>query len=180
MHIGITGYAKAGKDEVADILIKIGFVKINMSDALHKYLMILNPYIPAPAYSRYSDLVDRVGYVKAKEIPEVRELLQRMGTEVGRRIDPDMWIKEVKKVAQDYPNVVTTGIRYPNEAMMVDILIAVHRPGVGPVNDHSSDNIDHIIQMAQYRIHNDGTLDDLNKRVLEVVEDIQSQLLHGL
>lgn len=44
MRIGLTGYAKSGKDEVADVLAtEYGFVKVNMSDAINNYLCILDP-----------------------------------------------------------------------------------------------------------------------------------------
>lgn len=114
MHVGICGYAESGKDEVANVLVQdIGFVSIGMSDALDKYLLILDPWIDMCGYfERYSDIRKRLTYVRAKEIPEVRRLLQRLGTEVGRAIDPDMWVKELRKSAKSAMKyVVTTGDR---------------------------------------------------------------------
>jgi len=117
VRVGITGYATAGKDVIADVLVaEYGFTKINMSTALNNYLCILNPTVASNPLVTYADAVRGLGYVQAKAVyPEVRRLLQVMGTEVGRVIDQDMWVKELEKLAVQHKRVVTTGIRYPNE-----------------------------------------------------------------
>jgi len=169
MKIGLTGYAETGKDAVADQLVEeFGFVKINMSDALDKYLRILNPYIAATIgfggailAVRYVDLVETVGYVEAKKHPEVRRLLQTLGTEVGRSIDPLVWVKELAKEAAKHDRVVTTGIRYRNEVTPSMTLIRVDRPGYGPLNDHSSEDLEGVFKLARNVIHNSSDLEGL-------------------
>jgi hypothetical protein len=176
VRVGITGYATAGKDEIADVLVEeYGFVKIGMSDALNNYLRILNPVVAAdaPSLLRYSDAIATHGYVEAKaRYPEVRRLLQVMGTEIGRAIDSDMWVKELNKLASNHQRVVTTGIRFPNEYTDLTCLIAVERPGVGPLNDHPSENIDDIIDQADYFFNNDGTVDLLRENVRSLAPSI--------
>lgn len=167
MRLGISGYATAGKDEVATVFEDHGFVRIGMSDALNNYLCILDPIIHPD--ERYSDYVEEHGYVRAKEHPEVRRLLQVFGTEVGRRIDNDMWVVEMLKLAAQYDNTVTTGIRFMNERSAMDKLIHVHRPGVGPLNDHASEDLSDLIDTADYTIVNDGTLADLRAKTLVVL-----------
>lgn len=166
MRVGICGYGGSGKDVVADVLVaEFGFVKVNMSDALDKYLRILNPLIPSPFtegnHVRYDRLRAHTDYVTAKKIPEVRELLQRLGTDVGRAIDPEMWVKQMELEASKHANVVTTGIRFTEECAPLDVLIHVDRDGYGPVNNHISDSLDDIFALAGMVIRNDGTLDDL-------------------
>lgn len=179
MRIGITGYARAGKDEVAKVLVnEYGFTKVNMSDALHEAMMALNPIVHGVAFEeygdqcqpdhlavrqfRYNDAIRSVGYDEAKDtFPEVRELLQRLGTEVGRALDPNIWVNALNKRCEGITRVVTTGIRFPNEVDPLDVLIGVFRPGVGPVNEHASDQIDDIMMLADYTINNNGTLDNL-------------------
>lgn len=173
MRVGICGYATSGKDVVADVLVdEFGFVKVNMSDALHRYMMILNPIISTDSVhgeARYADYCREFGYVDAKaRHPEVRRLLQVFGTEVGRSIDPNLWVKERDKVVGRYDNVVTTGIRFSNEAVGLTDLIHVDRPGVGPINDHPSDDLTEIIGLATLHIVNDGTVDDLRQRVIDL------------
>ena len=178
MHVGICGYATSGKDVVADILVEhFGFVKVNMSDALHKYLLILNPYVKMGAgFFEYSHVVNTLGYTKAKECINARELLQRLGTDVGRAIDPDMWVKELRKEVEKWTakgeNVVTTGIRYENEASGLDLLIHVNRPGVGPANNHTSEDLSDLFDYADCFINNTGTLENLRDVVLKVFKNI--------
>lgn len=172
MRLGITGYAGAGKDAVADLLVENhGFVKINMSDALHDAMLALDPIINIDG-TRYCELIYRWGYVEAKRDPEVRMLLQRLGTEVGRALDQNIWVKAVNRKAQGLDRVVTTGIRFPNEVEPLDVLVWVDRPGVGPINDHPSDDLSRITSRADYVLVNDGDLEYLE----EAVEDLANWL----
>lgn len=174
--LGLVGYGKAGKDEVADVLTDGGFVKIGMSDALHECLLILDPIIGLaprlaelsgqPQLIRYAEFCNSMGYTFAKGSPEVRELLQRMGTEVGRnRLFEDIWVNEMLKKAADHPKVVVTGIRYVNEASACTHLWHISRIGHNAVNDHSSEELAHAHNPMNlpynYRIYNDGTLAQL-------------------
>lgn len=136
--IALGGKLRAGKDAVGDYLESShGFVKMGMSDALNEALLALNPWIDIEVTTdhgdttvtlvsteRYQDLHDRVGYVEAKKNPEVRRLLQVLGTEVGRdMIDQDVWVKIAEKKILDLwsqgRDVVITAIRFPNELDMV-------------------------------------------------------------
>lgn len=175
MHLGICGYAGSGKDVVADILVNtFFFTKVNMSDALDEYLLALDPMInmdfdTGVQYIRYSTLRGTMNYVEAKKIPEVRRLLQKLGTEVGRSLDPDIWVKTAQKTIEAHKangatNFVTTGIRYVNEATMVDGLLAVYRTGVGPANKHSSEDLREIFVEANYALFNDGTLEQFQSK----------------
>ena len=167
MKIGITGYAKSGKDVLADILVEdFGFLKVNMSDPLDHYLQILNPIIVFDAYSnepkyyeRYADLRARISYVDAKKITEVRELLQRFGTDVGRDIDPDIWTKVRNRNMADLDKVVCTGVRYVNEAEGFDAIWKVSRAGYGPLNDHPSEQLEPVFALATAEFHNNSTLE---------------------
>lgn len=57
-----------------------------------------------------------------------RRLMQYIGTEIGRELDPDIWVKAVKKEAK---NQLTTSfyfmddLRFPNEQDFVDVSIAI-------------------------------------------------------
>lgn len=130
--IGLGGELRAGKDEAADRLVeKHGYVKMGMSDVLNEALLKLNPWIEVPGgreefsiLKRYSEFHDAVGYVEAKKNPEVRRLLQVLGTEVGRdMIDPDVWVNMAEARIRNYwargKDVVITAMRFPNELEML-------------------------------------------------------------
>lgn len=174
--IGLGGLLRSGKDAVADHLTAAhGFVKIGMSDALHIALLTLDPMIDTTG-KRYSTLIAEVGYVEAKTLPEVRSLLQRLGTEVGREmIGQNVWsditAARVDKLLAAGQPVVVTGIRYPNELQMIRALggrtMWVARPGVeapAGMAGHTSENS---VAATDFEgvIDNSGTLDDLYRTV---------------
>lgn len=129
--IGLGGALRAGKDAVGDHLVdKHGFQKLGMSDALNEALLVLNPWIISPHYARplrYQELHNLVGYVEAKKNPEVRRLLQVLGTEVGREmISEDVWAdiaeRKISRLLGSGQSVVITAMRFPNEIEMLDRL----------------------------------------------------------
>ena len=166
MLIGLTGYAGSGKDEVAKSLrLRAGAFNMGMSDALHEMAMVLNPILVCDDghLREYQELIFAVGYTEAKKEPAVREYLQKLGTEAVREIiDPNAWVwaaerKFVPMLAEG-KHVAITGIRFPQEVNMIKrhagVMVRVERPGYGPVNAHSSDQIadipvDHVIYNSQ-------------------------------
>ena len=161
---------------MADVFEAEGWVRDYMSRPLHEAMLVLDPLIMQHGdyLVSYSELIRQLGYTQAKEIPEVRRLLQRLGTEVGRNMfDQGVWVNWMEdRIAQTRDNIVITGIRYPNEARMIRCLNGqiwwVMRPGYGPVNSHSSDNsLDYTA--CDRVIMNDGTLEDLANQVLDQV-----------
>ena len=179
--IGIGGYAGTGKDAVATILEDShGFYGTFMSQPLNAALCRLNPQVEVRRGEvfRYVDLINQLGYTKAKELPEVRRLLQAMGTEVGRDMfGQTIWVDLMEQtLAAHKPDddVVVTGIRFPNEASMIRELGGelwwVYRPGYGPVNSHSSDNSISLRHFDRVVV-NDGTLEDLEQLVTKMLQN---------
>lgn len=179
--IGLGGRLRSGKDAVADHLVaKHGFVKLGMSDALHEAMLAIDPIVDPGDSARggmpetYSELVERVGYVEAKTDPEVRRLLQKLGTEVGRNmIGENVWVSIMARKIDDHRSaghpVVVTGLRFPNETQMIRELggrtVWIDRPSLaaGAAAAHVSENS---VSEADFgeRIINDGTLEDLYER----------------
>ena len=175
--LGLGGFARSGKDAVADVLESMGWKRTYFSKSLNEAMKLINPLIDVTGL-RYADLVNTVGYEDAKKTPEVRRLLQVLGTEVGRNLfGQNVWsdlIKdEVTKVMNSGDSIVVTGVRYPNELDMIRSLGGktwwVHRPGYGPVNSHSSDNA-LSYEDFDYVIMNDGRLEDLPGIVEKVLK----------
>lgn len=182
--IGLGGYAYSGKDAFADVLEKdLGWYKTYMSKALRECLEVLNPIIEHDFWNdklvRFGDLIKDVGYEKAKEHKEVRALLQRMGTEVGRKLwHENFWVDlcfsdVANQLMMKNRNVTVTGIRYPNELNRVHnlsgVTIWVERPGYVAVNEHSSDNSLTKLDF-DYVFTNGGTLEDLSKTIPEFLK----------
>jgi hypothetical protein len=188
--IALSGYATSGKDSVADILVEdYGFVKYAWADSLRAAAAALNPIVDYGTngeFIRYNDVVAQYGYNEAKAMfPEVRNVLQRIGTEVGRNIIGDnVWVDATfKQIADERSltdNIVISDTRFPNEAYAVqarseskNYVGRVNRPGVGPVTDHPSetslDDFD-----FDFVIDNDGTLDDLRDQVGELYKSLEN------
>ncbi|UDL15974.1 deoxynucleotide monophosphate kinase [Microbacterium phage Pumpernickel] len=207
--VGIGGKLASGKDAIADHLVeKHGWVKFGMSDALAEALYVLNPSVPAHGWTQhlgwfrnwlfntffgksqigagfwvpYQYLVDEFGYVEAKRNPEVRRLLQVLGTEVGRKmIDEDVWTniaaRKVREARQaGAPGVILTGIRYPNELDMIYHELSgetwwVNRPdlkGSAKSAEHSSENSVSSVDFERV-IQNTGTLEELYQKVDKLI-----------
>jgi hypothetical protein len=162
--IGITGYAQNGKDSLGHMFEEIGFTKLAFADALRECVRVLNPSIPVGNRGEvwtYQDLLKAVGYEEAKKQPEVRRLLQVMGTEVARDIlGENTWVEALHKKWHEleFPDLVVTDVRFPNEAAWIHrnagFMVRVIRPlfvAEGIDHTHPSERfvptlpVDHIV-----------------------------------
>lgn len=193
--LGLGGLKESGKDTVADMLVaNHGFVKIGMSDPLHEAMLRLNPIVleavgPDEDPTRYEDIVAERGYTAAKEVPEVRRLLQVFGTEIVRdMIGKDFWVdmmarrvSELIESGQD--RIAVTGIRFPNEleyfkaegntGVLSELWIS--RAAVAQLGDtHESENS---ITAADFGLWlwNNGSLDELSVEVDTLVAYLESK-----
>jgi dephospho-CoA kinase len=176
-YIGLHGFAGAGKDTVAEILSQYGYTRVAFADVLREALYVLNPIIIDPPDApelRVQDLVDRHGWDEAKrKYEEIRRMLQVLGTEVGREmIDQNVWVDSVFKKLEEGKKYVFADVRFVNEHHAIDsrlgTLIRIDRPGYGPVNDHKSDK-GLPPEWFDAAIVNDGTIEDLNTKVREIL-----------
>jgi hypothetical protein len=174
MIIGLSGYARSGKDTVANILVeKHGFTKLAFADPMREALYRLDPRIEIADMQGVSlaQAVDGLGWENLKvDSPDVRGLLQRMGTEVGRGMfGENIWVDLALKEAAKYENVVFSDVRFKNEAEAVRAaggsLWRIERPGTEAANAHISE---HDLDDYQFNatLNNDRTAEDL----YEVIE----------
>lgn len=145
--IGLTGLARAGKDTVAGHLIQHAhFQRVAFADALRGAALALDPWVivadPAqvgldaindePVRTqrftpmRLSTVVHTMGWERAKdEVPEVRRILQRLGTEAGWKIHGEMlWVTPVLNTIAANPetNFAITDVRFPTEIAAIQAL----------------------------------------------------------
>jgi hypothetical protein len=148
MIIGLSGYAQVGKDTVANHLVKnYGFVKVSFADPIREALYKLDPKIRVDELSNASlaNAVDHMGWEEVKRLSsDARELLQRLGTEVGREMfGDDFWVNQGLLRAKEHKNVVFADTRYMNEANAIvkagGQIWRISKPGNKPVNNHPSE-----------------------------------------
>ena len=192
--IGLNGVARAGKDTVAGVLRDLyGYRVLSFSDALNEALIALNPIVEipwetdvpglivaghrpgTPLFLRYDTLVKEVGYEAAKEVPEVRRLLQAMGTEVGRNmLGEDIWVQALFNQVDKRP-VVITNVRFPNEYMETrrhgGVVWRVTRPGYTAALGHVSDTALDKFTFDRY-VENDGTVRELADKVMHILDEV--------
>jgi hypothetical protein len=124
--LGLTGRAGSGKDTVADYLAKRYDVTRLSFAAPLKML--------ACKWFGFSD--EQVNTLEGKETPDPRwcgpdgkprtprEVLQLIGTEGFRAVDPDFWLKIARRSVEECAacsdeGVAFTDLRFPNEAAMI-------------------------------------------------------------
>lgn len=193
--VALGGKAGSGKNALADELVqKYGFTEIAFADAIRDAAIALNPLVPIDmghngelikSTMRLATLVDSVGWDTAKrEVTEVRDILQRLGTEVGRQlIDPSVWITIALNRANDIDgHVVFTDCRFPNEVEAVrsrgGLFVRIFRNGVDPVNDHISESaVDDI--PADLTVLNVGAKSDLADHARTIFLTLSLKELHS-
>lgn len=187
MLLGLCGYAGCGKDTAAQVLIdEFHFQRVAFADPIKQALLALDPYVPGEdgSFVRLSDFSEGQEWSAVKEDPEVRRLMQIIGTEVGRNLfDPDIWVKLAEaKLASTLSvgHTVVTDVRFPNEARLIrkqgGQLVRITRPDFGPVNEHVSDRASEN-WTYDHQIENDGDIDQLYQKFRELVANLQAE--HG-
>lgn len=177
LYIGLAGWARSGKDTIANYLVENhGFTRVSFADPMREALLALDPNIAFGISSiKLSTLVRLGGWDRVKEdSPEVRELLQRMGTEVGRNLfGEDFWVNQAMKEASKYDKVVFSDCRYKNEALAIEknkgLIWRVSRPGVSAVNNHDSEKDLNDYEFDSHFI-NDSTVAKLHKKIEDRLE----------
>lgn len=148
MIIGLSGYAQSGKDTIANYLVSnYGFTKISFADPIRKALYVLNPKIDIADMRGVpiASAVDGLGWdgVKVDSL-DARELLQRMGTEVGRQMfGKDFWVNQAMLKALEHDRVVFADVRFENEVEAIlghsGAVWRVVKSDVEAVNRHISE-----------------------------------------
>jgi deoxynucleotide monophosphate kinase-like protein len=192
MLIGLLGYAQSGKDSAAQTLVEEGFTRFAFADVMRDMLYALNPIVipvdpdwGSDSSRRVRDLVEERGWDNAKtDVAEIRQLMQRLGTEAGRNIlGENIWVDTTMAKARGYENVVITDVRFPNEANAITTaggeLWRIVRPGIGPVNNHPSETaLDGYA--TRIDLENDGDLLQLHGRVLRWLESAKARERIGI
>ena len=169
MIIGISGKKRSGKDTV-----------FSMIDAItaHEVRTTRTAFGDQIKQEIADSMNITVADIDADK-ERFRPLLQFWGAEFRRGYcGDDYWIKKMRLAAATWYArdwLIITDVRFPNEAELVreldGVLIRVERDtGLDDTHDSETalDDYDHF----DFRLKNDGSLDDLETAVVEIVSDI--------
>lgn len=170
--VGFCGAKGHGKDTAAEVLTNFyGFVRVSFADGLRKTvctaLRVNESYFTDPA--RKEEIDHRTGKPR-------RFWLQSIGTEGFRALWDDVWTtwwsKEITE--KGYGRVVTTDVRFPNEvnalrSFQKSILIRVTNPAKPVGDDLHASEAHYMTFDVDYDIVNDGTIEDLQGHVRDIV-----------
>jgi len=170
--IGICGNARCGKDTMAELIkeiladIKIKSKKINFADSLKDELR---------------DLVDQTLGIdvytdNSEEKTIIRPLLVTWGTDIRRKLDPDVWIKKAFEKMTDECVYIVPDIRFINELEWVrqhnSYCIFIDRVDDGtivpPANDDERTNNPILKANSDFQL-TWQTVDDENKKMLKQI-----------
>ncbi len=168
--IGISGYARSGKDTASEALTDRGFKRMAFADALKADLkeMIgkalssigLDPKL-------YDDMV-----ANNKEL--ARPLMVEYGR-IMRALYAPYWIDRVQyeMISSGLKEFTITDVRYENEAKMIresgGIVIGINRLFVDPANEEERMSFEKF--SPDYVIENNDGIDDLHQKVLKIVSE---------
>lgn len=156
--IGISGYARSGKDSLAKALVdRHGYERIAFADVLKDLAVAIDPVLATRVAS--------VGWEVAKRRAWVRSRLQVIGVAARDVLGEDVWVDAAWRRLVSDGLYVVSDCRFPNEARRVTAsggpVVRVRRPGYGAANDHISE-----VALDDWPfdvvVDNDGSLEDLN------------------
>lgn len=175
MIIGLTGYARSGKDTVANALVtKHGYTRAAFADKIRNMLLHVNPIM----YNgkTLNEWVSEFGWEVTKAQAETRRYMQDLGVSARKHIHPDVWVGALFEELDPHKNYVISDVRFQNEADAIKDLGGeiwrIRRQGVGPINDHISE-IEMDTYEADYEVLNYGPIEHLNT----IVSDRIAKLL---
>lgn len=82
-----------------------------------------------------------------------RQILQRIGTEVGRNLSDRIWINNLLNRAQEYDVVIVDDVRFLNEADVCDALAWVQDADAEPVQDSHASEADQDALWERANVH---------------------------
>lgn len=130
--VGITGFARAGKDTLAKALVEMGYTRLAFADALKQATAFIADEDP----QLYFDDVSKEELSPTLGIPR-RKALQGLGNAVRESLGDMTWVGRVLRAWErdGRQNTAISDVRYPNEAVKIlragGIVVRVVRDGAG-------------------------------------------------
>lgn len=179
MIIGIHGKIHAGKTTAMEVFQKYGGRELRFADKLKAMVASL---LSVPV-----ELMENPDF-KSRPIPWLlphtpRTLLQTLGTEWGRGLDENIWVKATMASASElggmgYELIVITDVRFPNEMKYIQQIggkvIKIVRPAIdrsGPEHQHPSETALDDIPDFEFDsvIWNEGTAKQFRSKIEDFI-----------
>lgn len=181
MIIGFGFNYQVGKDTATMALCRdLGFRRIGFADKLKELALELDPLVTSATQSvnvdagrgRLKWTVQGLGWDDAKRHhPEVRAILQRLGVGARKVFGENFWVEQALGGVTPSAKVAISDVRFLNEAQAVKnlggLMIKVSRPGF--TGDGHASEVDLADYEFDYEIVNDGSLVELERKVVELV-----------
>lgn len=178
MIIGLCGAAGAGKNTVADILVRDhGYTVVSFAEPLYAAVSAITG-LPVEYLQDRKNKERPIGWLGSSP----RELLQTLGTDWGRKmIHENIWVivamNKVAEITEAGGKAVITDVRFDNEAIAVKLaggsVWRVDRPCDNSCGHkercHASEN-GVSPELVDVVVTNDSTLDDLSSMVQREME----------
>lgn len=169
--IGISGFARSGKDTAAAALVRNGWTRKAFADALKRDAgLALRGSLIAGGYNPPQDEV-----APWFADPALKESFRPFLVEYGRamrRLFPDYWIARLDLELRPDTCYVITDVRYANEAAWIrgrgGRVVEIVRPGVGPANDEEKNSM--AAFLPDRHIYNGNTVESLQRELLAYAE----------
>ena len=177
MLIGLTGFARSGKDTAADFYCaNFDFVKYSFAQPIKEAVKVM--------FSLNEDHVN--GHLKEVVLPDLevspRFLMQTLGTEWGREtVNTNVWLLAAQRKLAEKANLsgggfVIADIRFENEASFIrkngGVLLHINRNDREKVLSHASEQGVSFMP-GDININNNGALDDLYLQLTKVISALQ-------
>ena len=169
--IGFAGFARAGKDTCAD-MVKAMFPDVYTRSAFANRLKYECGLMLSMVEDDFPDLREDEGKIK------YRDFLVFWG-KFRRKQQEDYWIKNLEcDGCRVTSRTIISDVRYPNEADWIHknkgIVIYVSRPSAVPANSEEHYTVNEILRngMDDYRIDNEGSLEDLREKVIKLISEV--------
>lgn len=179
--IGISGLKRNGKDTIANYLCdNYGYQRIAFADPLKEVARVMFEFNDEQLYGSEKEVVDEYWQLTPRQalnfvgIDLIKNNMDKLDPKFGK----NFWIhcakRKVDEILKENPDavIVFSDVRYPDECELIrklnGFIIRVERPCYLTVDSHESES--HVMNLkVDAIIQNDGSIDDLHKRVSELL-----------
>lgn len=174
--IGICGRKGSGKDTAAERLYACGFQKESFAKPLKEAVRTIFGWTLEHTDGVLKETVDGSFGLSP------RQAMQQIGTDMVRLLDPDLWVKSLRKrlVGSTHLKWVITDVRFPNEADVVKALGGeiwrITRPALGERTDLHASETGMDDYVADREILNDGSIAAVHNQVDVLLQGMNADL----